>query len=566
MNLSNFNFAQPWWLLGLLLIPIGWLWYRYGQNFNKAKISSLERFADPKLLPHLLLVAEQTKRNTSSQGWLYASLIACLVLSLANPRWNFKEIDAYAPTASMVILMDLGASMSNIDVSPSRIIRARQNVEDLLNQSRGLKVGLLGFAAIPHLISPITDDVQTVKAFLPAIDTTLITKQGDALNLALTAAEELLDTEPGDKKSILLVSDGNFADIDYAPQLKDLRSKNIMLFVMGVGTSVNQAKLQTIAKDGNGIYVHANHSEADLQKILAKAQNLDSSKQIVSGKIKQWEDRYYLLLLPAVLIFLYMLSQRAFYSLFAIIAVGLCNSPSATAFELRSVFQNSEQQAEHAFQRTNFSEAASLFKDRYRKGVALYRSGDFAAAEQQFKSAQRPEVKISAMYNAGNAQMQQKKWRAAISSYEHVLQDKPDHIDAKHNLEIARKMLAENDNKQDDQPKEQPKDEKQDKQDKQDTQDKKDAQDNKDNKDNKHDKPDNQDNKSDNKQENKPENKPEPPKPAMPFEDIDAPIQTSKAEASEQEARAQQWLNRIDSDIRIFLKNKFYIEDMLSTK
>jgi len=549
MNLSNFNFAQPWWLLALALVPIGWIWHRYGQKFNNKNLSSLERFADQKLLPHLLLSAAHNKKNTSSHGWLYASLIACLVLALADPRWNFKEIDAYAPTASMVILMDLGATMSSTDVAPSRIINARQNVEDLLNQSLGLKVGLLGFAAIPHLISPITDDLQTVKAFLPAIDTTLITKQGDALNLALSAAEELLDSEASENKSILLVSDGNFADIDYAPQLKDLSAKNIKLFVMGVGTSLNQAKLQTIAKEGNGIYVPANHSEADLQKILAKAQQLDSSKQVVSGKIKQWEDRYYLLLLPAVLIFLYLLSQRAFYSVFLILVVGLCNSPPATAFELHSAFQNSEQKARHAFQHANFSQAAELFKDPYRKGIALYRNGDFAGAEQQFKSAQRPAVKVAALYNAGNAQMQQKKWRAAISSYEQVLQDKPDHMDAKHNLEIARRMLADNDNKQDDQPKEQPKDQP---------------------KDDVQNKPDNQDNKQDNKpdQAGQPPAQPpaQPSKPSVPLEDIDAPIEESKNEATEQEARAQQWLNRIDSDIRVFLKNKFYIEDMLSTK
>jgi len=34
----------------------------------------------------------------------------------------------------------------------------------------------------------------------------------------------------------------------------------------------------------------------------------------------------------------------------------------------------------------------------------------------------------------------------------------------------------------------------------------------------------------------------------------------------EDEARLEQWLNRVDSDIKVFLKNKFYVEDVLSAQ
>lgn len=246
MNYHNFNFAQPLWLWGLLIIPVGWIWYKFWQRRNHNSVPGLNKFIDPGLLPHLLMNAG-TKKQSRSVGWLYAGLVFFIILALANPRWSFKELDAYQRTASMVILLDFSASMSATDVAPSRIVRARQNIEDLLNLSKGLKVGIIGFAGNPHLISPITDDIQTIKTYLPALDTDLTNVQGNALHAAFAMAADLLASEPGDKKSILLVSDGNFAANDFSKELSILNSKNIQTHAMGVGTTTGAPY-----KDKNG--------------------------------------------------------------------------------------------------------------------------------------------------------------------------------------------------------------------------------------------------------------------------------------------------------------------------
>ena len=52
MQYHNIVFGQPYWLIGLLLIPALWLIFK----FYKHKISTnkpLTEFADPELLPHL---------------------------------------------------------------------------------------------------------------------------------------------------------------------------------------------------------------------------------------------------------------------------------------------------------------------------------------------------------------------------------------------------------------------------------------------------------------------------------------------------------------------------------
>jgi Ca-activated chloride channel family protein len=588
MIMNNFNFAQIAWLWALLLIPVGWFWAWYWQRSGSIGSNLLTKFADQSLLQHIIIGT--FKQSSSSKfGWIYSILFTCIILAMANPRWNYNEIDAYAPTASMVILLDLSSTMNAEDIAPSRIVSARHSLEDLLNLSKGLKVGLIGFAAIPHLISPITDDTKTIKTFLPAIDTDLVSKQGNALDLAFKAAAELLATEPGDKKSILLVSDGNFADQNYSEQLKSLRARDIEVLVMGIGTAtgapykdqsgnlhkeqgklviskLNQVKLQEIAKLGNGLYVEAIHTDRSIQSILNKAQQSDASKQVAAGKIRQWEDRYYLLLIPAGLLFLILISKRALYSFSLILILGALNSSDVQAFEIQKLFENADQQGLAEFTNANFAQAAEIFSDPYKKGVALYRAGQFAAAEQQFNAVQRSSVQTASIYNVGNCQMQQKKWRAAINSYERVLQIDPKHEDAIFNLDLARKMLAE-------QGEEQQEEDKEDKNQEQE-QEKNQNSDNQENK-NSDQKQEQEQEQKQNSEQEKPESK-EPEKDKSPEKDStpeadanqSAPEQeqlSGQAQA-EQEARAQQWLNRIDSDIKVFLKNKFYIEDMLSAK
>lgn len=227
----SFNFANPWWLVGLFLIPLGFF-LRLLQQKNVWH-ASIYKFIDKELLPHLLLSTPNKSSKPRLTGLLYAAFVFCVVIALANPRWSYKDIDAFQPTASMVIVLDLNSYMNATDVSPTRIARARQYIEDLVNLSRGLKIGIIGFAARAHLISPITDDLQTIKTYVPALDTDLTSHQGNSLENAFKMAEELLAAEPGQKKSVLLISSGDFAN---ATQLH-FSNTGITLHVVGVGTT-----------------------------------------------------------------------------------------------------------------------------------------------------------------------------------------------------------------------------------------------------------------------------------------------------------------------------------------
>jgi len=103
--------------------------------------------------------------------------------------------------------------------------------------------------------------------------------------------------------------------------------------------------------------------------------------------------------------------------------------------------QNQEQQGQAAFEQGHYEQAAQLFTDSYRQGIAWYRDKKYAEAAKAFANVTRLEVKTDALYNLGNAYFQQQAYPQAITSYEQALSLRPDFEDARYNLELAKKQL-----------------------------------------------------------------------------------------------------------------------------
>ena len=84
----------------------------------------------------------------------------------------------------------------------------------------------------------------------------------------------------------------------------------------------------------------------------------------------------------------------------------------------------------------------------------LYRQGDFAGAGKSYQQALRhiPEAKprkqanyaFDTYFNAGDAALQQKQYRAAMESFIQALLIRPDDMEAMQNYVYARKMLENN--------------------------------------------------------------------------------------------------------------------------
>ncbi|MCB1681081.1 MAG: VWA domain-containing protein [Alphaproteobacteria bacterium] len=489
---SGFHFSEPQWLWALAVVPVLWILYRIFYSSGPTKNDRLRAFADPHLLPHLI---SGTEGGLKGNGlWrallLWSAIWICSVLAMAGPRWDYTEIEAFRPANSLVIVLDLSRSMDVADVKPSRLARARQEIEDISRSSRGLNIGLVAFANIAHMITPLTDDKATLERLLPSIKTDLVYTQGSRLSPALHMARRMLESQKGEEKHILLLSDGGYEE-PYGPiyrALREITDKGMKVHVLGLGTSqggpvpdgiggyvrsstgtviskMDTGLLKQIASDGNGIYREASYLDDDtndiLRQITIKADQSEDTRKI----LRFWEERFYVFLFPCILLVLPWFRRGAAFPVVLLLLLSL--STPAQAFSLRDLFLTKEQQGRQALEQKNYEEAEKMFSDDpYRRGVVEYKSGKYDEAEKSFSEVQRPEVRENAEYNRGNAQMMSGKLKDAIKTYEKVLKDNPDHKDAQHNLDIAKKMLEEQ-NKQQQQQENQNQKQKQDQQQKQ---------------------------------------------------------------------------------------------------
>jgi Ca-activated chloride channel family protein len=326
--LSAFHFSEPAWLWALLLcVPVA-LWLYISRNLASGN-ERIRRYADAYLLPHLLGKAEASTRTQWLRYARWTGVWTLLVLAMAGPRWDFTDVQLFRPGTNLLVLFDISRSMNVADVKPNRLARARQEVEDLLGQSRGIRVGLIGFASVAHVVSPVTEDLNGIRRLLSALDTSLVQLQGSRLLFALERAQELLLGQPVDSvNSLLIITDGDFDEPGLEQRLQEFADIGVRVHVLGVGTPdgdavpgerglwitgrngqpvvsiLNEDLLKTLAAAGGGLYQRADYRERDTSKILAelRAQALPQTDR--DERTRVWNERFYWLAGVALLLLL----------------------------------------------------------------------------------------------------------------------------------------------------------------------------------------------------------------------------------------------------------------------
>jgi len=110
-----------------------------------------------------------------------------------------------------------------------------------------------------------------------------------------------------------------------------------------------------------------------------------------------------------------------------------------------------------AFKEGDYNSALGLYREaeaekpelpeiHYNIGSALYKEGKYEEAADRFQKAfTTEEVKneAQARYNLGNVYYRSGDYQKAIEAYQKSLELVPEDMDAKYNLELARKMLKE---------------------------------------------------------------------------------------------------------------------------
>ncbi|HSW54936.1 MAG TPA: VWA domain-containing protein [Ignavibacteriaceae bacterium] len=319
-----FRFANPEYLNLLYLLPllIVLFWY-LGRNRKKL----LQIFANKELHKTLFPSDSNLKRWTKFVLILLA--LTCLVFAAANPQVGTKMQEVKQTGIDVFILLDVSNSMMAEDIKPNRLEKAKYQISNLINKLRGDRIGLIIFAGQAYIQIPLTTDYSAANLFLSAVDINSVPSQGTAIASAINLATASFDTL-STQKVIIAITDGEDHEGDVEKAVENAKAREIKIYAIGLGsqagvpipvynnrsqlvgfkkdrdgntvlTKLDDEVLKRIAIDGSGKYFRGTNYEDHLDKIYTELSELEQTEFGVK-KVTDYEDRFYYLLIPALLL------------------------------------------------------------------------------------------------------------------------------------------------------------------------------------------------------------------------------------------------------------------------
>ncbi|MDZ7370677.1 MAG: VWA domain-containing protein [candidate division KSB1 bacterium] len=323
------RFAAPHFFILLWLIPGLLIFY---MTALRAKKRAMERFGNLVLVQKLAGRSRQTNKFTIL---LIAFLV--MILALARPQIGTKIEEVKREGVDIIVAIDVSHSMLARDVQPSRLQKAKHEVETFMNRLRGDRIGLIAFSGVAFVQCPLTLDYGAAKMFLDVIDTDLIPVPGTAIGKAIQKAIETFDQRERKHKVLVLITDGEDHEGDVMKMVAEAERQGIVIYCVGVGTPrgepiplsdmpgafkkdrkgevvlsrLDEVTLEKIALQTGGKYYRASTAEDELEKIYDEIAKMEK-KELGSLQFTQFEDRFQYLLAVVLLLLLieFVLPER----------------------------------------------------------------------------------------------------------------------------------------------------------------------------------------------------------------------------------------------------------------
>lgn len=448
--LADFHFLRPWWLLALLALPLLWWAVRY----LRGNASTWRALVDAHLLPHVL---ERSDRPRSAVAWWPVGLVWLVVCGvMAGPAWQRVALPLYHNDAARILALELDVSMLATDVKPTRLGRARFKIDDMLQQSRDLQTALIGYAGDAFVAAPLTDDINTVRNLVSALEPSVMPVGGNATERAIERALRLMEQSGLGSAQLIILADS--ASPLAAEAARQAYAKGLRTFVLGIGSEggapvalpqggflqdaqgnivvprLQETDLRALAAAGGGRYARMTVDRSDIDSLLgdvALARALGQRGQVETERFRDEGPWLLLLLLPLTL----LLFRRGW--LMGLAVMVLLPTQHADAFSFSDLWLRADQQAARALADDDVARARALATTSEWRGSADYRDGDFAAAEKEFAASPG----AVADYNRGNALAKQQRYEEALAAYQRALEADPQMADATANEEAVRQWL-----------------------------------------------------------------------------------------------------------------------------
>jgi Ca-activated chloride channel family protein len=288
--LGGVEFARPWLLALLLLLP-AWIWW---QRRHRPRALVFSRAGT------LAAAPRRASRIARLAPWLRWLAIAGVIVALAQPRTGASAQNVTTDGIDIALVIDISSSMLAEDFQPkNRMEVAKDRAKSFVTGRRSDRIGVVAFSGEALTQVPLTTDYPVVLTAIENLQPGLL-EDGTAIGTAIATAANRLRSANGRSRVLLLLTDGenNRGAIDPRTAAQAAAAFGIRIYAIGIGSEgmaptpvgrglfglryenrpvrIDEALLTEIAEGSGGRYFRALDGVA-LQRIFEQIDLLERS-------------------------------------------------------------------------------------------------------------------------------------------------------------------------------------------------------------------------------------------------------------------------------------------------
>ena len=319
------EFRYPYILL-LSLFLILYLIIKY-IFFDKQK-NEFSKWIDDKLKKKIFIKLNTNKIKLKNNLRIIAILF--LIFSASGPQIGkgLKKVERKG--IDVLFALDISSSMLAQDIKPSRLEKAKFEINKMIRSMNGDRIGLIIFSGSAHLYLPFTTDYDAANLFINSVDTDMIRTNGTSISDAIAISKESF-YQTDNNKVLILISDGEDHEGEALALAKELKNNNIIIHCVGIGTregslipvydensnflnykkdmndklvtsSLNEKVLMQIARITGGNFYRIDNINSKIND-LSKKINIMKKNTLNTHEYAQFIDRYQFFLILSIILF-----------------------------------------------------------------------------------------------------------------------------------------------------------------------------------------------------------------------------------------------------------------------
>jgi len=227
-----YRFADPLYLLFLLILPLMVYWYLRGTRRSSGKL----KYSDIGILKRIKPSLKQNLRH----GLFLLRLLAfsLLIFALARPQSSSKEEEITTEGVDIVLTMDVSSSMLAEDFRPNNRLEAAKLVaKDFIQGRKNDRLGMVVFAGESFTQCPLTLDYGVLLTLLEEIGVADKDWDGTAIGMGIVNAVNRLRDSKAISKVVILLTDGvnNKGQVDPITAARIAQAYGVKIYTIGAG-------------------------------------------------------------------------------------------------------------------------------------------------------------------------------------------------------------------------------------------------------------------------------------------------------------------------------------------